>query len=247
MSDAAHALSPNQPIEYPESDGEPLGETDIHIEATIAALTSLKHWFRDAPDVYVASDNMLYFEEGVPSACVSPDVYVVRGIEKRLRRVYKVWEEGKGPDFVLEISSRQTRYRDQGDKRAIYAALGVKEYVLFDPTEDYLRPPLQMYRLAPGGEYQRVLPSRDGSLESQVLGLRLSVYGLRIRFEDVQTGWTLLHDFELRDAVEAERQARAEAQAERDAAEAERDEARARASALEEELRRLRARLDEGR
>ena len=30
------------------------------------------------------------------------------GAEKRMRPVYKVWEEGKAPDFVLEVASPST-------------------------------------------------------------------------------------------------------------------------------------------
>ena len=51
-----------------------------------------------------------------------------------MRVSYKLWEEPKAPDFVLEITSRSTRAEDQGRKREVYASLGVREYWLFDPT-----------------------------------------------------------------------------------------------------------------
>ena len=37
---------------------------------------------------------------------------------------YKVWEEGEGPDFVLEVASPNTWEEDVERKPGIYAALG---------------------------------------------------------------------------------------------------------------------------
>lgn len=37
--------------------------------------------------MYVAGDNFFYHEEGNPRAVISPDVYVVRGVPKHLRRM----------------------------------------------------------------------------------------------------------------------------------------------------------------
>lgn len=229
MSNAATATPMNQPIEYPESDGQPMGETDVHVDALAETLKILKAHFARDPQVYVAGDNMFYFEEGNPRACVSPDIYVVKGIAKGLRRIYKLWEEGKAPDFVLEISSRKTRREDLGKKRATYAELGVGEYLLFDPTEDYLKPPLQLYRLGAGGEYQRVLPRADGAAHVQSLGLLFRAEGFRLRLVDAETGEALLNLEETQGAL-----AQAEAAAR---------QADARAEALAAELDRLRAQL----
>ena len=38
----------------------------------------------------------------------TPDAFVVFGVENRQQMSYKVWEEGKGPDFVLEVASPNT-------------------------------------------------------------------------------------------------------------------------------------------
>jgi len=62
------------------------------------------------------------------------------------RRSYKTWlEEDKTPDFVLEITSKTTRSKDQGAKKGIYAFWGVREYFQYDPTGDYLNPQLRVY------------------------------------------------------------------------------------------------------
>ena len=76
-----------------------------------------------------------------------------------------LWNEPKAPDFVMEITSRRTRSQDQGPKRGTYAFLGVQEYVQYDPTSDYLRPPLRGLSLV--GDNYELMPttvSPDGTL-----------------------------------------------------------------------------------
>src|ERR1700757_1155343 len=127
-----------KPIHYPETDGKPIGETDVHIDALIYLREALRDHFRDAPQVYVAGNMLLYYEEGNPTSCVAPDVFVVQGVAKRERRAYRVWEEGQPPTVVCEITSRASRLEDMGTKRALYAMLGVREYFLYDPLDEYL-------------------------------------------------------------------------------------------------------------
>ena len=130
-----------QPIHYPERDGKPMAETDVHIDVLIYLREALRDYFRNKPQVYVAGNMLLYYEEGNPSACVAPDVFVVQGVAKGERRTYKVWEEGQSQTVVFEITSRGSRLEDLGTKRALYAMLGVQEYFLYDPLGEYLRPP----------------------------------------------------------------------------------------------------------
>ena len=93
----------------------------------------------------------MYYQEGNPRAVVAPDVFVVLGADNADRSTYRLWEEPKGPDFVLEITSRSTRREDQVSKRELYRSLRVQEYWQFDPTHDYLEPPLQGLELVAGG------------------------------------------------------------------------------------------------
>jgi Uma2 family endonuclease len=149
------------PIHYPESDGKPMGETDVHIDALIYLREALRDYFRDDPQMYVAGNMLLYYEEGNPAACVAPDVFVVQGVTKQERRIYRLWAEGQPPAVVFEITSRGSRLEDLGTKRAVYAMLGVREYFVYDPLGEYLRPPLQGYQLQEG-EYQRLPPGVRG-------------------------------------------------------------------------------------
>lgn len=175
-----------------------MAESDPNRDGLIDAVKQLEWWFEDRPDVYVSGNLMIYYVEG-ERASFSPDVFVVFGVEKRKRRTYKLWEEGKVPDFVLEISSATTWQEDMGNKRALYQRLGVSEYFLYDPAEEYLRPPLRGYRLA-AGEY---LPMAGPVLISQVLGLELLVHEAQLRFRDPATSRFLLTPDEQRQRAEA--------------------------------------------
>lgn len=190
-------VRPAAPVVYPERDGRPVAETDVHIEQLLELRETLAWHFRDDPQVYVSGNLLLYYVEGDPNERVSPDVFVVFGVPKGQRRTYKVWEEGKGPDVVFEITSRGTRREDLGDKKLIYADLGVREYFLFDPLGEYLQPPLQGFRLTPSG-YE---PMQEEPLVSELLGLTLKVEEGRLRLYDRRTGQRLLTSHEARAAA----------------------------------------------
>ena len=142
-----------------------------------------------------------------------------------------LWNEPKGPDFVLEVTSASTRRVDERRKRGVYAALGVTEYFLYDPRAEYLTPALQGFRLQ-DGEYRSlpavtVLSNRGVSVVSEVLGLELrdDREARMVRLRDPATG-EKLSTYE-----EAERAREEETEARRQEAEARRREAAARRSA----------------
>ena len=194
-------------VEYPSSDGKPLAENDAQLAAIVYGITVLRTHYAGRGDVYVSGDLLLYYEEGSPRVSVAPDVFVVFGVEDRMRMNYKVWEEGKGPDFVLEVASPGTWREDVGRKRDVYAGLGVREYWLYDPLGEHLKPALQGNRLV-DGEYERqpLLESRDGRLGlcSGTLGLELWAEGRKMRFRDPETGLNLLSHDEEHDRAERE-------------------------------------------
>ena len=244
---AVSVVQTPQRIHYPSSDGQPVAESDFQLHPLLYAVTTLCTHFQERADVYVAGNMFIYYEEGNPEAVVAPDVFVVLGTSKRDRASYMLWEEPKGPDFVLEITSRSTRTRDQGPKRGTYAFLGVREYFQYDPTHDYLVPALQGTRLV-AGSYQALLPTTlpDGTLvlHSEVLGLDVRLEEGTLRFYDPVTGQKLLSHAEIEQALRAAEQARqgaeqarreAEARAGRE--EAARQAAEARIAALEARLR----------
>ncbi len=187
---------PVTPIEYPDEDGKPMAESDQARFYLRYGTEVLEVYFQNLPNVYVSGNLFIYYEEGNPEAVVAPDVFVVLGVENLQRRSYKTWQENnKSPDFVLEITSKTTRSKDQGAKKGIYAFLGVREYFQYDPTGDYLSPQLQGLRLVAGNYFpiaSNTLEDGTVSLASEVLGLELRVKSGDMRFYDAATGKTLL-------------------------------------------------------
>ncbi len=206
-----------------------MAETDTHRDQMVDLIHCLRERFRDDPNVYVAGNLLLYYEEGNPQASVAPDVFVVFGVADHPRRIYKLWEEGKGPDLVIEITSKSTKLEDLGAKRALYADMGVREYFLYDPLNEWLKPPLALYRLE-NGDYVRVEPTGE-RLPSEVTGLEFGVADGWLRAFDPSTGEPLPTPGE-------------EAEARRREAEARR-KAEARAEELAQEVKRLRRQLEE--
>ena len=163
--------------EYPESDGQPMAETELHRDLMMDSILTLKARFQDLLAVCVSGNMFMYYAIGDASRSVSPDVFVTFGIERKQRRIYRVWEEGKPPDFVLEFSSKRTVSNDLGAKKNLYAeVLGVREYFLYDAERKYLPTPLMGFRLV-GTEYVPILPEPDGKVFAETLGLSLGLRG----------------------------------------------------------------------
>ena len=135
---------------------------------------------------------------------------------------YVISEQGKPPDFVLEVASPSTGRRDTVDKRIAYAALGIPEYWRFDHDGRSHGTRLAGDRLA-DGQYDPIqideLP--DGSLQghSDILNLDLRWTDGQLVWYDPATGEPIV-------SLESEHEARVQAEA--------------RVRELEEEIRRLR-------
>jgi len=225
-------VAPTEPtVIYPESDGKPMAETDLHRKLMTTLIETLENYFRQRGDVYVSGDLLLYYEEGNPRKSVAPDVFVVFGVEKKLHRTYLMWEEGKGPDFVVELASKNTYRHDLAGKKDLYAqVLGVKEYYIHDPEGLYLQPSLMGYRLE-NGVYSDI-QSVDGLFHSETLGLSLGEDAGTLKLYNPETeNWVLTpaEEAEAR-AIDAEARVRQESLARQQA---------------EEELARVRAELEQ--
>lgn len=219
-----HESEEDDNLPYPTSDGRPLAETDVHREQIVDLIGSLKLHFRKRSDVYVSGNLLMFYEPGNRRRHRSPDVLVALGVKAGERDFYKVWEEGKAPDLVFEITSASTRSEDLGEKKGIYAMIGVQEYVIFDPLKEYLEPRLRMYRRA-GEEFVPVA----GKLRLETVNLEPEIVDDRLRLRDPATGRLLPT---LNEVVE-------EAEERVEEAEARADEAEARAERLAARLREL--------
>jgi Uma2 family endonuclease len=220
-------------VEYPDSDGKPMAESDLHRKLMTDLIERLTARYAGEPNTYVSGNLLVYFERGNPYRVLAPDGFVAFDVPNRLRRTFKTWEEGKFPDVVFEITSKTTEREDMSHKFDIYQnEWRVKEYFLFDPFEEYLEPSLLGYRRG-RGELKIIKPSR-GRLTSKLLGITLERDGTRLLLRDVATGQELL-------LPDAKRARAAERRAKQALTEAEHEkQARLRAEA---EVARLKAEL----
>jgi Uma2 family endonuclease len=245
------SVTPSE-IEYPSSDGQPMAETGIHVQAIILLHQALEDFFRDRPDVFIASDMFWYWNPANAKDCTAPDVMVVPGVGCHHRRSFIAkFENSAVPAIVFEMASESTWEEDVGYKYQLYQSLGVHEYVLFDPEDLHLGTQVQVYRLK-GGNYHPVR-QRNGTYESQ-LGFLMRAEGTMVRLIDSRTGtpiptraeWAADAEAKAADAeakaADAEAKA-ADAEAKAADAEAKAADAEAKAEALAAEVERLKALL----
>jgi Uma2 family endonuclease len=189
--------------DYPTSDGRPMAETDWHRDLMLDLIQTLKAWYASNSNVYVSGNLLLFYRPGDKRRHLSPDVFVVKGVPAHDRPNYLTWQEGKGPDLVIELTSSSTRSEDVNRKFLLYQnTLKVREYFLFDPLGDYLDPPLRGYRLR-GRTYAAIRP-RKGRLASKVLGLHLEGNGPVLRLYNPLAGEWLPTPLERAIKAEAE-------------------------------------------
>ena len=158
---------------------DPVPQNMSQIRLILDLFDSLERYWGGRPDVLVGSDQFIHWDptydgrtnkKNPPPA---PDLYVVLGVANRNRRSYVVWEEGKPPDFVLEVVSPSSRSRDGKEKPIIYAKMGVPEYFRYDP-EGKLSPALAGFELH-GCEYR---PLPEEKIKDGVVGVRSKKLGL---------------------------------------------------------------------
>jgi hypothetical protein len=191
----------------------------------------IDRWFRErGVRAFVGADQFIYYRQHAPTLRVSPDIYVLPGVARDTRvPSWKTWEKGIVPSFALEIVSRDWE-KDYVDAPERYAAAGVTELVVFDPSPERNREraPWQLFRRIRGRPLVRVEVSRGDRVRSRVLGCFLRSVGhggsLRLRLGVGPHG-----DHLFPTAEEAERGAK--------------EAALERLAALEAQLRRRKARV----
>jgi Uma2 family endonuclease len=208
MPEAALAFqNPALETYYPESDGEPMAETDDHRDEISELVFTLKDYFEGHEDTYVSGNLLVYYEEGNAKKRRAPDIFVVQGVPNQQRRTYRLWEEGQAPVMVIELTSKGTKTEDQQEKPEVYAAMGIEYYFLYDVLGEYLTPSLQGKRLGPDGKYHPLAGRRR--LPCPPLGLDLILDDAnRLQFVDRETGEVVVRvRLALKQKIEALRQA----------------------------------------
>jgi Uma2 family endonuclease len=194
--------------DYPQSGNRTMPST-LHERAqrTVAMLLEAIV----APDDIVAVELMVLLDAGNWRRHLTPDVFVALGVSALdpvysvPRRQYRLWDEGKVPDLVYEGASPSTKDRDSAGKKDDYAAMGVREYVQFDPLGELLFPQLQVHRLTTFGSYQRVVAQSDGSVRCVTFpDYDWLIVGYLLRLRDRATGHLVPTPGERADSAETE-------------------------------------------
>jgi len=160
--------------ELPSDDGMPM-ETERHRVQMELLIRALAPWAEARGDVVVGGNQFLYFSSArLKSADFrGPDVYVVTGVPRGERKSWVVWEEGKGPDVVIELISESTAAADKGSKKQIYQdQLRVPDYYWFDPFDPSDRAGFGLR----GRAYVPLPRDADGNLPVPSLGLKLGLW-----------------------------------------------------------------------
>jgi len=208
-------------------------ETERHREQMWLLIESLRLFWKDRTDFYVGGNMFVYFSaiQALKNDFRGPDVFVVLDTERRERKSWVVWKEGKAPDVVIELTSETTEQEDRGRKKQVYASqMRVPFYGIYDP----FTAELEGYTLdAVAREYKPVATDENGDLLCDLLGLRLGVRrGIHAGIEAPWLRWidaqgTPLPTGEEQAAAEATRATAEAARAEAEAAHAEQETQRA--------------------
>ncbi len=235
------------------ADREPDEVTAFDHLHKIGAAYLLTDYFGSPETTLVAADRWMVATPGSNMATARrPDLLIAFNVSREKYRAnngYIISEQGKPPDFVLEVASASTGGIDTGQKRLDYAVLGIGEYWRFDETGEYHGARLAGDSLV-DGRYEAIgldeLETGELQGYSGALSLILRWNEGRLEWIDPATGRHIptLDDERANARAERERaQAeRARAQAERARAQAEGARAqaeRARAQAAEERVREL--------
>jgi len=244
MSDAALLESPLTEAdlpptedELPYDDREPM-ETFRHVLQMYLLILPLKRYWADRNDVFVGGNMFVYFspDQVKNYDFKGPDVFVVQGVANRERKSWVVWQEGKGPDVVIELLSESTAHNDKTEKKQVYQdRLRVPEYFWYDP----FGAELAGFSLQ-DGVYVPITPDSDGRLVSQQTQLKLTRWsGEYAGFEATWLRWATAQGQILPTAEEAAAEEHQRAQEEHQRAEEEHQ----RAKDLEAQLARYRAKF----
>ena len=132
-------LVPDNPLEYPDSDGQPMADNTKQFRWIVMIKENLERLFASDSEVFISGDLLWYPVEGDPKQRQAPDVLVVFGRPKGDRGSYKQWEEaGIAPQVVFEILSPGNRSGEMLRKLNFYQRHGVEEYYIYDPDGNEL-------------------------------------------------------------------------------------------------------------
>ena len=166
------------------SDDPPL-ESQLHLKQIILLLTCLEWLWRDRDDFYATGNMTIYYsQDKIKNRDFrGPDFFVVLDTNQRVRKSWMLWEEeGKYPNFILEILSDSTAKIDRGLKKEFYQnTFRTPDYFWFDTYTLELAG----FHLV-DGKYQPLEANDKGHLWSEQLGLYLGINERLLRYFTIE-------------------------------------------------------------
>ncbi len=166
-----------------------------------------------------------------------PDIALIKGTAFQHTRHWRVGRHGPAPQVVFEIASEETWQKDVEEKPSKYAAMGVQEYIYYDPNVPPLNRKqserLRMWRL---DKQERIMLPVQGDAKGRCWSEQLESWlvqdGISLRLYD-RTGYMRL----TLEEIQARR-------AEKEAQRAEKESLRAKIEAERAEIEAYRAKLE---
>ena len=121
--------------QFVTEDDEPVENIKSEREIKLLIDALYASWKRLGSFMAFADVGLFY---AVDKPAVAPDVMVILDIEmpeepsRKRNKSYFMWQHGKPPEIVVEIVSNK-KGNELGSKKALYASIGVKYYVVHDP------------------------------------------------------------------------------------------------------------------
>jgi len=170
--------------DLPYDDGMPM-ESQRHVMQLQLLMDPLRLLWEGRQDVYIGGNMFVYYSlaQVRNRDFRGPDFFVALDVPKRERKSWVIWEEGKGPDVVIELLSESTAAQDKGEKKDIYQdRIRVPEYFWFDPFSGEWAGFILQH-----GRYAVIEEDSQGHLLSPTLGLALVRWeGI---YEEVEARW----------------------------------------------------------
>ena len=174
---------PDTPIFPPDellSDEPPL-ETTRHLKQLIVLLTCLERLWSDRHDFFAGGNLSIYYSirQRKSEDVRGPDFFVVLDTERRDRKSWVVWaEDGKYPNFILEVLSDRTAQVDRGLKKQLCQdVFRTPDYFWFHPYTLEFKGFKLNYR-----QYEAIEPNDRGWLWSDELQLFIGILNEQLRF-----------------------------------------------------------------
>lgn len=174
----------------PNDTEETLVGSSLHQAAIVALYTSLEQCGPDRGLPWFIGNQikLIIPRQGRGSYQPSPDILVHPTLTSGSRESLHITADGP-PVLVIEVASpstaadRDVNLTSPHGKPGVYASIGVREYLVFDPTGDILGEPVWARRIGPGG----FVPwERDGFGRwfSSTLGIAFEPQGTLLRVFD---------------------------------------------------------------